>query len=135
MESSLALGGVPFSRAMGEWALQTVGLDSNTPYAFHSTEGTWEFEKIYGQVSIWALVPEVARQALVRFLDIWVEGATRTSGLFLVPRVLQKEWEYICKHVITVGKFYPWVVLPASCAYDSHIPLVLLYIPLCTGSS
>ena len=105
MESSLALGGVPFSRAMGEWALQTVGLDSNTPYAFHSTEGTWEFEKIYGQVSIWAPVPEVARQALVRFLDIWVEGATRTSGLFLVPRVLQKEWEYILTMDLSICSF------------------------------
>jgi hypothetical protein len=129
MESSLALGGVPFSHAMGRWALQTVGLDCNTPYAFHSTEGTWDFEKIYGQVSIWAPVPEVARQALVRFLDIWVEGATMTSGLFLVPRVLQKEWEYICKHVITVGEFYPWM-LPEACMYDSHIPLVLLFVPL-----
>ena len=68
LESSLALGSVPFSCAMGEWALHTVGLDSATPYAFHSTEGTWAFDEIYGQVSIWAPVPEVARQALVRFL-------------------------------------------------------------------
>jgi hypothetical protein len=128
MESSMALGGVPFTQALGEWALCTVGLPSNTKYTFHSTEGTWDFDEIYGRMSIWAPVPEVARQALVRFLDIWVEGATLTSGLFLVPRVLQKDWEYICKHVLTVGEFYPWV-LPASCSYDSHIPLVLLYIP------
>jgi hypothetical protein len=128
MESSLALGSVPFSPAMGEWALHTVGVDPSTRYTLHTTEGGWDFKEIYGQVSIWTPVPEVARQALVRFLDIWVEGATMTSGLFLVPRVLQKDWEYICKHVITIGEYYPWM-LPESCAYDSHIPLVLLYIP------
>jgi hypothetical protein len=127
-ESSMALGDVPFSKAMGHWALETVGLAPNTSYSHHSTLGTWDFEEIHGKVSIWTPVPEVARQALVRFLDIWVEGATFTSGIFIIPRILQKDWEYICKHVLTLGEIYPWM-LPESCAYDSHIPLVLLYVP------
>jgi hypothetical protein len=127
-ESSMALGGVPFSRAMGHWALEAVGLATNSSYFHHSTLGEWKFEEIYGKVSIWTPVPEVARQALVRFLDIWVEGPTSTSGIFIIPRILQKDWEYICKHVLTLGEIYPWM-LPASCTYDSHIPLVLLYVP------
>jgi hypothetical protein len=57
-----------------------------------------------------------------------VEGATITSGIFLVPRVIQKEWEYISKHVITVGEIYP-CMLPPECTYYSQIPLVLLYVP------
>jgi hypothetical protein len=129
LESSLALGDVPFSKAMGEWALEAVGLKDTTNYFHHPTLGEWKFEEIYGKISIWTPVPEVARQALVRFLDIWVEGATFTSGIFIIPRILQKDWEYICKHVLTLGEIYPWM-LPASCAYDSHIPLVLLYVPL-----
>jgi hypothetical protein len=64
----------------------------------------------------------------VRFLDIWVEGPTTTSGIFLVPRIMQKDWGYICKHVMMIGEYYPWT-LPGACAYDSHIPFVLLYIP------
>jgi hypothetical protein len=129
MESSLALGGTQWSKALGQWALETVGLKGNTSYSLHDTLSSWAYDEIYGQLSVWVPVPEVARQALVRFLDIWVEGPTTTSALFLVPRIMQKDWGYICKHVIMIGEYYPWT-LPEDCAYDSHIPFVLLYVPL-----
>ncbi len=128
MESSLALGGVRFSPALGRWALETVGLSMGTSFRLQDTLSTWNHKEIANQVSMWIPVPEVARQALVRFLDIWVEGPTTTSGIFLVPRIMQKDWGYICKHVVVLGEYYPWT-LPADCAYDSHIPFVLLYIP------
>jgi hypothetical protein len=69
-ESSMALGGVPFSNDMGKWALEAVGLSTNTEYRHHDTLGNWEFEECFGQVSICTPVPEIACQALVRFLDI-----------------------------------------------------------------
>jgi hypothetical protein len=128
MESSLALGGVRFSPALGRWALETVGLSMGTSFRLQDTLSTWNHKEIANQVSMWIPVPEVARQALVRFLDIWVEGPTTTSGIFLVPRIMQKDWGYICKHVVVLGEYYPWT-LPADCAYDSHIPFVLMYIP------
>jgi hypothetical protein len=128
MESSIALGATSWTPALGRMALTTVGLAEDTEYFLHETLGTWSYDEIYGHLSMWFPVPEVARQAFVRFLDIWVEGPTTTSALFLVPRIMQKDWEYICKHVIVIGEYYPWT-LPASCAYDSHIPFVLLYVP------
>jgi hypothetical protein len=128
MESSLALGSTPMTPELGKWALEKVGLSGLTEYSCQDTLSNWDFEEIHGQLSVWSPVPEVARQAIVRFLDIWVEGPTHTSGIFLVPRVLQKDWGYICKHVIVVGEYYPWT-LPDSCSYNSHIPFVLLYVP------
>jgi hypothetical protein len=128
LESSIALGGVPFSKELGKWALNAVGYPSDSEYELHSSLSEWKFERIYGKISIWIPVPEIARQAIVQFLDIWVEGATTTSGIFLVPRVIQKDWEYISKHVVTVGEIYP-CMLPPECTYYSQIPLVLLYVP------
>jgi hypothetical protein len=128
MESSLALGGTPYSLALAQWALDQAGLPQDTKYQLQDTLSNWHFDKIYGQTSMWFPVPEVARQALVCFLDIWVEGPTHTSGIFLVPRIMQKDWGYICKHVMVLGEYYPGS-LPDLCSYDSHIPFVLLYIP------
>jgi hypothetical protein len=105
-----------------------VGYPTTSEYELHTTLGEWAFENIYGKISIWVPVPEIARQAIVRFLDIWVEGATITSGIFLVPRVIQKDWEYLSKHIVTVGEMYP-CTLPPECTYYSQIPLVLLYVP------
>jgi hypothetical protein len=128
LESSLALGGTPYSVDLAEWALDAVGLPKDTVYQLQDTLSNLHFDKIYGQISMWFPVPEVARQALVCFLDIWVEGPTHTSGIFLVPRIMQKDWGYICKHVVVLGEYYPGT-LPERCAYDSHIPFVLLYVP------
>ena len=122
------MGGVPFSKELGKWALEAVGYSKTSAYDLHRTLGNWAFENIYGKISIWVPVPEIARQAIVQFLDIWVEGATITSGIFLVPRVIQKDWEYLSKHVITVGEIYP-CTLPPECTYYSQIPFVLLYVP------
>jgi hypothetical protein len=128
MESSMALGGVPFSEELGKWALEAVGYSRNSKYELHTTLGKWDFKDIYGKLSIWVPVPEIARQAIVQFLNIWVEGAITTSGIFIVPCVIQKEWEYLSKHVITVGETYP-CTLPPECTYYSQIPFVLLYVP------
>jgi hypothetical protein len=128
MESSLALGGTPYSAALALWALDRVGLPLNTTYQLQDTLSDWSFDRVYGQTSMWLPVPEVARQALVSFLDIWVEGPTKTDGIFMIPRIMQKDWGYICKHVLVLGEFYPGS-LPGTCSYDSHIPFVLLYIP------
>jgi hypothetical protein len=128
MESSLALGGTPYSIGLAEWALHMAGLPKGTKYELQDTMSNWSFDKIYGQTSMWFPVPEVARQALVCFLDIWVEGPTHTSGIFLVPRILLKDWGYICKHVSVLGEYFPGS-LPELYAYDSHMPFVILYIP------
>jgi hypothetical protein len=124
----LALGAVPFSTALGSWALDTVGLPTDTEYKLQQSLSPWTFETIYGQTTIWVPTPEVARQALVKFLDIWVENATITSGIFLVPRIMQKDWGHISRHIEEIAIVYP-ADLPEVCTYPSLIPFALLYVP------
>jgi hypothetical protein len=127
-EAALALGPASFSDDLGQWALDLVGLDPHSPFTLHSTSSAWDLESIYGQLSLWIPAPEVARLAPVTFLEIWVEAATLASGLFLIPRIMQRDWSHLSKHVFEMGTIYP-TLLPPSAAYDSLIPFVVLYVP------
>jgi hypothetical protein len=53
----------------------------------------------------------------------------QTSCIFMIPRILQRDWAFISKHVCEVMVLYPHE-LPVSLRYDSLIPLILLYIPM-----
>ena len=52
--------------------------------------------------------PELARQAIVFFLEAWVETPLDTGALFFVPRVVPNFWQGLSKHVIELG------TIPAS---------------------
>jgi hypothetical protein len=128
VEAALALGPVPFTKELGFWALEFVGLRRDSSFSLHTTTSPWGFDTIYGQLSVWVPAPEVARMALVKFMDIWVEAATTTSGIFLIPRIMQQDWGHISKHVVEVGTIYP-SLLPPRTAYESLIPFVVLFVP------
>jgi hypothetical protein len=127
-EACLALGQVQFTTALGQWVLNLVGLSPYKQYSLYCSTSRWSFKDIFRQVSIWIPTPEIARQALVKFLDIWVEEATTTSGIFLVPRIMQRDWGNISRHVTEIRTVYP-STLPTDCAYPSLIPFVILYVP------
>jgi hypothetical protein len=127
-EAATALGPVPYTQALGHWVLEFVGLNRFSPFTFHTTTSPWEFAAIYGQLSFWFPAPEIARMALVTFLDIWVEAPLITSGIFIIPRIMQRDWGHISKHVVEVGTIYP-SLLPPGTAYESLIPFVVLYVP------
>jgi hypothetical protein len=111
-EAALALGPVPYTQKLAWWALEFVGLDPSSGFSLHTTTSPWAFDSIYGQLSLWIPTPEVACMALVKFLEIWVEGATTTSGLFLIPRIMQRDWGNLSKYVVEVGTIYPSLLLP-----------------------
>jgi hypothetical protein len=49
----------------------------------------------------------IARQAISAFLDCWVETPLTMGAIFLVPRVLQRDWAHI-SHSITRHRFTVW---------------------------
>jgi hypothetical protein len=58
-----------------------------------------------------------------------VERACETQGIFIIPRILQREWGYLAKHVLEiVGVFYPHA-LPAEYGVTSLIPFCFLFLP------
>jgi hypothetical protein len=46
----------------------------------------------------------------------------------MIPRILQKDWGFLSKHVIELGVFDPRD-LPWDCRYSCLIPFCLLYVP------
>jgi hypothetical protein len=53
----------------------------------------------------------------------------RTSGIFMIPCILQRDWAFMNKHVCKVKVLYSHE-LPMSLRYYSLIPIVLLYVPV-----
>jgi hypothetical protein len=128
LESALALGPVVYTHPLGQWALEICDLDRDTPFVIQQSLDDWSFASISDQTTIWIPSPEISRQALVKFLESWVETPARTRGIFLIPRIMQRDWGHLSKHVREVATVYP-STLPEKCFYQSLIPSVVLYIP------
>jgi hypothetical protein len=127
-ESRMTLEAIPLTPALGRWILNLVGLSKNTKYTHHTSMSSWDWDGIFQKLSIWNPSPEIARQALSHFLDCWVERAHETAGIFIIPRILQREWGHLSKHVLEIAVIYPHT-LPDDCRFDSLIPFCVLFIP------
>jgi hypothetical protein len=126
-ESRMTLEAIPLTPALSQWILATVGLPTNTPYSQHTSITSWDWDEIFQKVSLWNPAPEIALQALSHFLDCWVERAHETTGIFVIPRILQREWGHLSKHVLEIAVVYPHT-LPNECRFQSLIPFCILCI-------
>lgn len=88
---------------------------------------SWAPRELRHQVTLWTPPPELARQAIVHYLLSWVQSPRDSSAIFLIPRILQREWGRVSKHVEEIGVYLPQL-LPSPVAYSSLFPFVLLYI-------
>ena len=79
------------------------------------------------KISIWTPPPECARQVIVTFLHMWVQTPFDTEAIFIVPRILQKQWGRISRYVKERGVFLS-NLLPPPYAFTSNLPFVLLHI-------
>jgi hypothetical protein len=127
-ESMLTLEAAPFSPAFGKWLLNLTGYHSKTPYHHHTGVSTWSWNTIFQKLSIWTPSPELGRQSLGHFMDCWVERAHETLGIFVIPRILQRDWGNISRHIYEIGTFCP-TELPPECCFCSLIPFCILHIP------
>ena len=127
-ESMLTLEAVPFSANFAQWVLSLVGYHPWTSYHHHTGVSDWNWNTIFQQLSIWTPSPELGRQSLGHFMDCWVERAHETAAIFVIPRIMQRDWGNISKHIFDIGTFYP-TELPSMCAFPSLIPFCVLHIP------
>jgi hypothetical protein len=78
------------------------------------------------QFGLWLPPPTIAQQLMYWLLSLWVERPLTTSFAILVPRVMQREWQYLTRHMQQMGEFSA-DELPAECVpLPLPIPLVLL---------
>ena len=125
LESSAALQPVPFSLGLMEWILDLLNWDRSTRWFHHSDSSSWDASTILHTLSVWTPSPECARQAIDFFLTTWVESPLDSAGIFIIPRVLQKDWHYMSRHIQEFGVFDP-VSLPDKCLQHSLIPFCIL---------
>ena len=68
--------------------------------------------------------PSFARQAILQALSVWVEAPTSVGHIFLVPRLLQRDYGRLSKFVIHLGQFTD---LPLP--FTPLVPFVVYFIP------
>ena len=76
------------------------------------------------QCVLWCLSPTFARQAFLQALSIWVESPTTCGHIFIVPRILQRQYGRLSKFILYQGQH---VNLPLP--FIPLVPFVLYYIP------
>lgn len=119
---------VPYTEALGKWVRETLELPPHQSLDHRDFTCPGSFENIYRRVTIWTPPPECARQVLAGYLRKWVQDPEHTHGIFLIPRILQRQWGRVARYVVEVG-IYLTGSLPIYCRFHSHLPFVLLHIP------
>ena len=118
---------IAFNAALTPWVLREAGLDASTPTTFRPWHGQWSARPVLHRTTIWCPPPEMARQLLCFLLGRWVESPWDTAAFIVVPRVLQRQWMNLSKHVEEVGLYQP-SEFPFSGTQQLPIPVVVLKI-------
>jgi hypothetical protein len=76
---------------------------------------------------VWSVSPTVARQAFTTAALAWAESPLDSSHLFIVPRVMQRDFGRVNRHIQFIGQFSP-KDLPFL-SHPCRVPLLLFYLP------
>ena len=96
----------------------------STPWLLHSDFSNWSRSSFLCRSALWCVSPSFARQAILQALSVWVESPTSSGHIFLVPRILQRDFGRLSKFVIYAGQ-YADLPLP----FIPLVPFVVYYIP------
>jgi hypothetical protein len=117
----------PLSPLLVGWAYQQAG-ESEPPNArfFHDL-ADWSKGLMIKQDCVWSVSPTVARQAFSTAALAWVESPLDSSHLFIVPRVMQRDFGRVNKHIHYLGQYDPKALALPS--HPCRVPLLLFYLP------
>jgi hypothetical protein len=120
---------IPFSPSLGSWMINNLYLHPSTPWIYGDWSGEWCPADVLDKLTLWAPPPEVAAQLIFFLLQCWTEKPLTTSFAMLVPRVLQKHWHRVSRHVLDYGVFSRDVIPAPWTNQLLKIPSCLLYVP------
>jgi hypothetical protein len=89
---------ISYPPMLGEWALEEFDLPSQ-PLLHLSFQDHQANSNIRGSLTIWTPPPECGRQVISTFLQSWVQSPRDTSGIFIIPRIMQRQWGRVAKCV------------------------------------
>jgi hypothetical protein len=100
------------SPSLTQWALSHIGIHAEyAPWWNVETDTSfWEPKKMMHANTFWVLSPGVSRQNVTSAIMDWVEYPWDSSHLFLVPRIQQRSFGPVNKHVDFIWqiKEIPW---------------------------
>ena len=128
LEASRVLSAVPYNASWMVWACKQLPVFHALPWRHIGALDSWDFCQLAGHMTFWTPTPEMARQAITCFLQSWCEQPTTMGAVFCIPRVMQRSWGNLSRHILELGVYEP-ELLPGECNYASLIPVVLLYVP------
>ena len=116
----------PPSPTLLHWILGVLPplFPSNISWLIQTDMTDWSRTTILNSFVFWCPSPGFAKQAILRALPVWVEAPTSGGHIFLVPRILQREFGRLSKFVLYHGQ-YTNLPLP----FTPLVPFVLFYIP------
>jgi hypothetical protein len=120
--------GVPVTPATIQWALHvTQSFCQHSTVTFMDGLEPWSFYDIGGCATLWFPAPEWAHQLIDRLASAWTEYPWTTEVFLVIPRVFQRDWGRVSKHVVELGTFAAEVIPDYGGTTD--IPCVLLHLP------
>ena len=120
-----------------QWALSSIPpcYSSNTSWMFQTDFSDWGGSLILNKSVFWCLSPSFNRQAILQALSIWVESPTSCGHIFLVPRILERDFGRLSKFVIYNGQYdnlsfsFTPIITPPS---NTFIPLFISLPLVCS---
>ena len=117
-----------FDYCFTQWLLATHLPGAHpTRWRYQSWEATSDMQALFDQLTIWYPPPEMARQAITFMLNAWIERPTTTAAMFIIPRILQHQWQGLSQHLQEVATYHPRE-LPLDQQPLLPIPLTILYL-------
>jgi len=94
---------------------------------FMHSNKAWAFGDVVGRATLWLPAPEWAHQLIDMVLTAWTEHPWDTEAFFLIPRVFQRDWGRVSKHIVEL-QTYPAATVPEY-GTTTDIPCILLHLP------
>ena len=107
------------------WALPNLPpiLSTFSSWTYQTDFSNWSKSCMISQPVLWCLSPSFARQGFLQALESWVESPTDSCHIFIVPRILQRDFGRLSKFVTFGGQYSN---LPLS--FVPLVPFVLYFI-------
>jgi hypothetical protein len=118
----------PITPALICWALTQLCDLHPTQWPSHLLHDTspWTSDLLLGQHCLWSLSPTTARQGFTAGVLAWIQRPWESSHIFIVPRLLQRDFGAVNKNIIFCGQHDS---LPLPSDFDPLVPFLLFYLP------
>jgi hypothetical protein len=110
-----------------EWGLTMAGCPYsvlNLPWKYLGDLDAWDRSSLLNSNTVCCLSPHMAKQGIIQALNSLVESPWDSQHLFIIPRVMQRDFGRLSKYISYIG--YGWDV-PVS--FTPVVPFLVYYLP------